>query len=81
MTRVFKGSKRAVCLFARAQDRTVCVNWDTGETVFGERADPTSPWKIHASPPLEQGAEPAATGTEPRSGAMIERRAALAGPA
>ena len=54
LTRVLKGSRRAVCLIAKAQNRSVCVDWDTGETAFGERADAASPWKIGGAPPLEE---------------------------
>jgi hypothetical protein len=54
LTRVLKGSKRAVCLIAKDQNKSVCVDWDTGETTFGERADAASPWKTLAAPPLEE---------------------------
>ena len=54
LTRVLKGSKRAVCLIAKDQNRSVCVDWDTGETTFGGRAGAASPWKTHDSPPLEE---------------------------
>jgi hypothetical protein len=30
------------------------VDWDTGETTFGERGDAASPWKTRGAPPLEE---------------------------
>jgi hypothetical protein len=54
LTRVLQGSKRAVCLIAKDQKASVCVDWDTGETTFGERADSASPWKTRNAPPLEE---------------------------
>ena len=54
LTRVLQGSKRAVCLIAKDQKASVCVDWDTGETTFGERADAASPWKTRDAPPLEE---------------------------
>jgi hypothetical protein len=54
LTRVLDGSKRAVCLIAKDQTKTMCVNWDTGETAFGERAGAGSPWKTFAAPPIEE---------------------------
>ena len=56
LTRVLKGSKRVVCLIAKDQNRSVCVDWDTGETTFGERADAASPWKTRDLSPLEASA-------------------------
>lgn len=53
LTRVLGGSKRAVCLIAKDQNRSLCVNWDTGETTFGERAGAASPWKTRNAPPIE----------------------------
>jgi hypothetical protein len=54
LTRVLGGSKRAVCLIAKDQTKTMCVNWDTGETTFGERAGAASSWKTRAAPPIEE---------------------------
>lgn len=55
LTRVVGGSKRAVCLIAKDQNRSMCVNWDTGETTFSERSDSASPWKTRvAALPMEQ---------------------------
>jgi hypothetical protein len=54
LTRVLGGSKRAVCLIAKDQMKSMCVNWDTGETTFGERAGAASPWKTRAAPPIEE---------------------------
>jgi hypothetical protein len=54
LTRVLGGSKRAVCLIAKDQMKSMCVDWDTGETTFGERAGAGSPWKTRAAPPIEE---------------------------
>jgi hypothetical protein len=54
LTRVLEGSKRAVCLIAKDQKASVCVDWDTGETTFGQRADIASPWKTRDAPPIEE---------------------------
>ncbi len=54
LTRVLGGSKRAVCLIAKDQMKSMCVNWDTGETTFGERAGAASPWKTRNAPPIEK---------------------------
>jgi hypothetical protein len=54
LTRVLGGSKRAVCLIAKDQNKSMCVNWDTGETTFGERADTASPWKTRDAAPTEE---------------------------
>ena len=54
LTRVLDGSKRAVCLIAKDQNATVCVDWDTGKTTFGERAGAGSPWTFTGTPPKEE---------------------------
>ena len=54
LTRVLGGSKRAVCLIAKDEMKSMCVNWDTGETTFGERAGAGSPWKTRNAPPIEE---------------------------
>jgi hypothetical protein len=54
LTRVLGGSKRAVCLIAKDQMKSMCVDWDTGETTFGERAGAASPWKTRNAPPSEE---------------------------
>jgi hypothetical protein len=46
--------KRFVCVIAKDQKSTVCVNWETGRTTYGERADDASPWKTRAATPLEE---------------------------
>ena len=43
-----------MCLIAKDQKASVCVDWDTGETTFGKRADSASPWKTRNAPPLEE---------------------------
>ena len=53
LTRVLGGSKRAVCLIAKDQMKSMCVDWDTGATTFGERASAASPWKTRNAPPIE----------------------------
>lgn len=54
LTRFLDGSKRAVCLIAKDEMKSLCVNWDTGETTFGERAGAGSPWKTRDAPPIEE---------------------------
>jgi len=53
-TRLLDGSKRAVCALTKDQNATFCVDWDTGKTTFGERADLASPWKFSDAPPIEE---------------------------
>ena len=54
LTRVLGGSKRAVCLIAKDQMKSMCVDWDTGATTFGQRAGAGSPWKTRNAPPIEE---------------------------
>jgi hypothetical protein len=54
LTRVLGRPKRAVCLIAKDQMKSMCVDWDTGATTFGERADAASPWKTRDAPPIEE---------------------------
>ena len=49
--------KRFVCVIAKDQKATVCVNWETGRTTYGERADAASPWKTHEATALEETGE------------------------
>ncbi|MDE3176894.1 MAG: hypothetical protein KGM15_12410 [Pseudomonadota bacterium] len=46
--------KRAVCLIAKAQDATVCVDWDNGKVTLGERADAASAWKTRTVASLDE---------------------------
>jgi hypothetical protein len=48
--------KRFVCVIAKDQKSTVCVQWETGRTTYGERADAASPWKTRQGVALEDRA-------------------------
>ena len=45
--------KRFVCGIASNQKSTVCVRWETGQTIYGERADDASTWKNYVDKPPE----------------------------
>jgi hypothetical protein len=53
LTRILGGSKRAVCLIAKDEMKSMCVDWDSGATTFGERPGAASPWKTRNAPPGE----------------------------
>ena len=53
-TRVLKNSKRSVCLIAKNQNATVCVDWDSGKTSYGLRADAATPWTIHDASSVDE---------------------------
>ena len=53
LTQWRKPEKHFVCVIAQDQKATVCVNWETGRTTYGERADAASPWKTREATPLE----------------------------
>ena len=44
---------RSVCLIAKDENATACVDWDTGKLTLGSRADPATPWKFRSSASLE----------------------------
>lgn len=37
---------RSVCLIAKDENATACVDWDTGKLTLGSRADPATPWSF-----------------------------------
>jgi hypothetical protein len=46
-TRLLKSDKgRSVCLIAKDENATACVEWDTGRLKLGSRADAATPWKF-----------------------------------
>jgi hypothetical protein len=55
--------KRFVCVIAKDQKSTVCVQWETGRTTYGQRADAASPWKTRQGIALEETKE-----AEPQDG-------------
>jgi hypothetical protein len=56
-TQMLNGGKRAACLVAKKQDATVCIDWDSGKTTYGDRKDAASPWVIHAARPADEDTE------------------------
>ncbi len=53
-TRLLASSKsRSVCLIAKDENATACVDWDTGKLTLGSRADPATPWKFRSSASLD----------------------------
>jgi len=44
---------RSVCLIAKDENATACVDWDTGKLTLGSRADPATPWKFRSSASLD----------------------------
>ena len=53
-THMLKGDTRAACLVSKDQNATVCVDWDSGKTTYGERKDVASPWITRAGPPASE---------------------------
>jgi hypothetical protein len=53
-TRLLAVATRSVCLIAKDQHATVCIDWDSGKTSYGERADAASPWRVHDGPSPEE---------------------------
>lgn len=53
-TRLLASDKgRSVCLIAKDENATACVDWDTGKLTLGSRADPATPWKFRSSASLD----------------------------
>ena len=52
-TRALANDKRFVCLVASDSKASVCVDWDTGKTTYGSRADVASPWINRDGPTLD----------------------------
>ena len=44
---------RSVCLIAKDQNATACVDWTTGKLTLGNRADPATPWKFRSIASLD----------------------------
>ena len=44
---------RSVCLIAKDENATACVDWDTGKLTLGSRADPATPWKFRSTASLD----------------------------
>ncbi len=55
-TRLLAVAKRSVCLISKDQNASVCVDWDSGKTSYGDRADAATPWRIHEGPSVEETA-------------------------
>lgn len=53
-TRLLSTAKgRSVCLIAKDENATACVDWDTGKLTLGSRADPATPWKFRSVASLD----------------------------
>ena len=53
-TRLLQSNKgRSVCLIAKDENATACVDWDTGKLTLGSRADPATPWKFRSLASLD----------------------------
>lgn len=53
-TRLLQSDKgRSVCLIAKDENATACVDWDSGKLTLGSRADPATPWKFRSSASLD----------------------------
>jgi hypothetical protein len=55
-TRLLATAKRSVCLISKDQHASVCVDWDSGKTSYGDHADAASPWRVHEGPSVEETA-------------------------
>jgi len=55
-TRLLAAAKRSVCLISKDQHASVCVDWDSGKTSYGDHADAASPWRVHEGPSVEETA-------------------------
>lgn len=53
-TRLLQTDKgRSVCLIAKDENATACVDWDTGKLTLGSRADPATPWSFRSAASLD----------------------------
>jgi hypothetical protein len=53
-TRLLSTDKgRSVCLIAKDETATACVDWETGKLKLGRRADAATPWKFYAFDSLD----------------------------
>jgi hypothetical protein len=49
LTRLLQTDKgRSVCLIAKDENATACVDWDTGKLRLGSRADAATPWSVRS---------------------------------
>ncbi len=54
LTRLLASDKgRSVCLIAKDENATACVDWDSGKLTLGSRADPATPWQFRSSVSLD----------------------------
>ena len=44
---------RSVCLIAKDENATACVDWDSGKLTLGDRADAATPWRFRAYASLD----------------------------
>jgi hypothetical protein len=44
---------RSVCLIAKQEDATACVDWDSGKLTLGDRADAATPWRFRSLASLD----------------------------
>jgi hypothetical protein len=55
-TRLLAVAKRSVCLISKDQHASVCIDWDSGKTNYGDHADAASPWRVYEGPSVEETA-------------------------
>ncbi len=54
LTRLLTTNKgRSICLIAKDENATACIDWDSGKLTLGSRADPATPWKFRSSASLD----------------------------
>jgi hypothetical protein len=44
---------RSVCLIAKDENATACVDWESGKLTLGSRADPATPWTFRSLASLD----------------------------
>lgn len=44
---------RSVCLIAKDENATACVDWESGKLTLGNRADPATPWSFRSLASLD----------------------------
>ena len=53
-TRLLATAKgRSVCLIAKDENATACIDWDTRKLTLSNRADPATPWKFRSVASLD----------------------------
>ena len=83
LTRALKGGKRDVCLVAKDENATLCVDWDSGKTTWGRRRDAASPWTLREAASIEEVAAAAPgplDGLSSILGSMFSRSGGRRGP-